>query len=117
VVVLPDGSVHPAATIRICLERKMSPVAGLHEISVGGQPVGVYLSRLGESEGLTHDGRPLMVFTRAQDDRWILEAYAIAAGEQMITFRLDPGSIRTTRRPSIASGPSEEVVLLAANAH
>ena len=44
-VVLPDGSVHPAGPLRLCLERNLNPVAELHQISVGGGPQGLFVGQ------------------------------------------------------------------------
>jgi len=42
---LPDGSIHPAGALSICLDRAYSPVAGLHSIAAADGARGTFLSR------------------------------------------------------------------------
>ena len=85
-IVLPDGSRHEPGGIRICLNRKHSPVAGMHEIRVNGHGKGLFLSRLDDSEALTE---AFLSFRRASSGELILEGYAVPNGEVMAVYRME----------------------------
>lgn len=74
-VVLPDGSGHPAGTLRICHEGAFTPVSSIQEIEVAGRAAGRYLARVGRSET---DGasNPIVVFARRGGDRMVLVGFA-----------------------------------------
>ena len=50
-MVLPDGSTHEAGSLKLCLQQMWTPVSGLHEIRVNGMSIGLFMSRVGTSEG------------------------------------------------------------------
>lgn len=69
-VVLPDGSVHPAGPLRLCLERNLNPVAEMHRISIAGGPQGMFVGQRRRAElDVRHAS---MVFYRADNDDWVL---------------------------------------------
>lgn len=62
---LPDGSLHEAGNLTLCLEGSYSPVASMHEVRVDGMAIGRFLSRRDFAEGPLADGaRPFMMFQR-----------------------------------------------------
>ena len=69
-VVLPDGSVHPPGSLRLCFESRLNPSAEFHEVSTGGGPQGRFAGRRARAE-LDVD-RPFVVFHRNDNDEWIL---------------------------------------------
>lgn len=85
-IVLPDGSLHAPGTIRICLEREFSPVAGLHETSIDGRTIGLFQSRFVLSEGLAEDRRARLVFQRIAEDRLALLGYAVPGRERTAVY-------------------------------
>ena len=88
-VVLPDGSVHPAGTLRICV-RPYSPVAALHETSIDGRTFGLFLSRVRISENPPEDPRPVMVFGRDPRVGLTLLGYTLPGSERTVVYWLDP---------------------------
>jgi hypothetical protein len=90
-IVLPDGTFYPAGQIRICLTERLSPVAGLHETSIGGIPVGMFLSRSNRTEASPSDQpEPVFQFMRTERGVWILTAYSIAEGKRVVVYQLRP---------------------------
>jgi len=87
---LPDGTERPAGQLRICLTEKLSPVAGLHVTYVDGRAVGVFVSKMGRSEGRAVAGETdaLVQFRRTRNGTLALSGYAIPEGERMIVFRM-----------------------------
>jgi len=73
-VVLPDGSVHESGAIQVCLSRAYSPVAGLHEVSVDGRPIGLFLGREYPLES-RRDHEPFLLLVR-DGGRLALRGYA-----------------------------------------
>jgi len=86
-VILPDGTLRQAATLRLCLNTQLSPVAGLHEVSVDGAPLALLQSYIGKSEGPA-DRHPVVVFQPTRDGAWRLIGYAWPAEDHMQTFLL-----------------------------
>jgi len=114
-VLLPDGSVRQAATLSLCLNRDFTPVAGLHEISLDGNPVGLLLSRRVPSE-TDATAAPFVLFERDGEGRLRLIGYASQRGAQWRTYLL-----AQPRPPRRGPGPrpapvGEAVVQLAAHA-
>jgi len=101
---LPDGSVHQAARLTLCLARSFSPVARFHQVSVDGIPVGVLLSRTGLSEG-PGPKEPRVTFRRDSEGRLHLVGYAWPAGRRSLTYLLqDPRTIGA--HLAVSSGPA-----------
>jgi hypothetical protein len=86
-VVLPGGEVATGPELRLCYTKLFSPVAGLHEASVDGRPIGLFTSTRGVSEGSSPLGRALIVLRRGPGDVLTLHAYAVQAGDRMVTYR------------------------------
>jgi hypothetical protein len=97
-MVLPDGSSHPAGSLRICLSAAFSPVEGLHEIRVDGAPLGLHRSRRARGEGQPGP-YPWVLFEKNRRDELVLVAYGWPENGRMNTFRLSDG----VRQPEIAS--------------
>jgi hypothetical protein len=113
--VLPDGSVHPAGTLTLCLSRVHDPVTGLHELRVGRHPIGLYLSRLGRGEGEPH---PVVVFAPSARGSYRLVGYALPLGDTLETFRFYDARTKQARllarAPLLAPDTPPDTVLLAA---
>ena len=86
-VVLPDGSLHSATTLRICHRSRLSPVAGVHEISVDGMAQGMAQSYVGRSEGPA-ERHPVMVFQPTTSGAYRLVGYAWPDRSNMQTYLL-----------------------------
>lgn len=124
-MVLPDGSVHPAGQLRICYTRAFSPVAGLHETYVNGQPVGRFVSRTGQGEAGSEAEGPFFVFSRNTRGALVLEGYADPVGNRLNTYLIQsPGRgvydvvshWRMSRVMQIAGDRQHETVILLAAA-
>ena len=109
-IVLPDGSVHPAGTLELCLSRAYSPVAGLHATSVNGVPVGLLLSRRRTSEGPARE-EPYVLFQRTPEGRLELLGYSWPDGKAMNTY-LMRSKPREIKEPSQAQN---QVIALVAS--
>jgi len=120
-VVLPDGTVHAPGLLRICMARRYSPVAGLHETWVNGSFAGLFLSRVGQSEGPVERNGAFVFFRRNDADQWELHGYALPDGDGLVTYRMQtierqsPKAWIAERGPTPATPESGLVVLLAAD--
>ncbi len=79
-MVLPDGSEHTSGLLRICTDQVISPVSNLHRISVGGRPVGMFLSLPRAIEEAVEGGTAQFIFKRGVSDELILVGYGVTAG-------------------------------------
>jgi len=117
-IVLPDGSAHEAGSLKLCLQQMWTPVAGLHEIRVNGTAIGLFMSRVGRSEGPAAARAPIVVFRRNGTDEHYLAGYAWPDGEVMRTYALHKfGKVTTAtaRRLSLPLlDPANAEVLLVA---
>lgn len=86
-VVLPDGTVATDPHLQLCYTKLFSPVTGLHQASVDGRPIGLFTSARGISEGTSPLGTALIVLRRGPGDLLTLHAYAVQAGDRMVTYR------------------------------
>lgn len=74
-IVLPDGSLHPPGTLRICLVQP--GVGGLHKTSVDGRTIGVFQSLYRATPAPPEDPRPVMVFRRDPRGGLVLLGYTL----------------------------------------
>ena len=86
-MVLPDGSVHEAGSLKLCLQQMWTPASGLHEIRVNGASIGLFMSSVGTSEEPV-ESVPVVVFQRNGTDEHYLVGYAWPDGEAMRTYIL-----------------------------
>ena len=87
--VLPDGSEHEAGKLSLCLSETLSPVTGLHRMSVEGHTLGLARSRrsLAESRDVTD---PLVLFRR-RGGRLELVGYVVRIDRKTWSYALaDP---------------------------
>lgn len=115
---LPDGSVHNARTLSLCLSDYWTPVSGLHELKVNGQAVGRFVSRVGFSEGSVGTS-PIVVFERGSGGAYRLVGYAWPSGDRMRTFALgatdhDRGRAGTQLHAALAQ-PDQELIVVASH--
>ena len=95
-VVLPDGEVAVDPELRLCYTKQFSPVTGLHEAYVDGYPIGRFTSVRAISEGNSPAGAALIVLRRGPDEYLTLHAYAVRAGNRMVTYRFGSQSAPRT---------------------
>ena len=84
--VLPDGSVHAAGELRMCLSRNFNPVMGLHRVYIDGMPVGFLLSQIANAE-IPKDTTPSALFYGASG-RLRLVGYTVAANGKVFSYLL-----------------------------
>ena len=113
--VLPDGSEHPAGSLRICFDRAYSPVAGLHSISADGHASGTFLSRRVNPESPTAVS-PQIAFMRDGAGVLVLRGYTVERSGKVEAYWLQAPR---GRRPApdaslIAKTPASATVWLAA---
>ena len=87
-MVLPDETVHGPGSLRVCVERRISPVTVAHTVAVNGRPVGMYLSRTGLGEGAPEGADAVIVFVRNENDQFVLEGYSCPLRDQLRTYRM-----------------------------
>ena len=124
-IVLPDDTIHAAGSLKVCFDRLYSPVAGLHATFVGGRSVGLFVSRLDESEGLDRLQQPFFVFGRNRDGQLVLEAYAWPDDERFYIYRVrGAGPVSDAQRtavrqalPELGAGELDETIFLVAARH
>lgn len=94
---LPDGSVHPAGELRICLARELSPVQGLHQVSVDGVPIGLFASSDAGLRKDTGGADALFRFRRNGGQALELEGYSV--GSVSYRFAYSPSEIVARAAP------------------
>jgi hypothetical protein len=85
-VVMPDGSRHPAGSVKICMSRAHSPVTSFHVTRVNGSQIGLYPSRTFLNEEIDAGNDAYMVFRRNASGELVLQGYAVPEGHRMRTF-------------------------------
>ena len=117
-IVLPDGSTHAPGKLQFCLTRQLSPVEAMHHTSVDGRPIGLFRSRVGNSEGLGGNPSAIFVFSKRHDGALELQGFAHPGRDgQLTTYRVDLKRTRVTTSWQLAEefAQSEELILIAAN--
>jgi hypothetical protein len=118
-MILPDGSEHPAGSLRICFDQKISPVSILHRADVGGRPTGMFLSAPRGIEESVAEGQAQFVFKRTVRDELVLLGYAVSAGGETTFFDMTRyGTKRTAAvAATIDAGRFDDEVILIAAGH
>lgn len=117
-IVLPDGSTSQDARLTVCMDRYLNPATGLHELRVGARAIGLFMSRVGKSEGPAGDS-VVVVFGRDAANRYHLIGYARPRNGTLETFALyDPTTLRKQGRGIEVAElrlESDNAILVAAN--
>jgi len=114
ILVLPDGTSHDVASLRICFERWISPGAALHVLYLGRTPWGMLLSRVGKDSDAA-SSEPLVVFSRNSAGQVRLTGYAWPDRHSMLTMVFSqPGSKADATRLLKDCERSDEFILIAA---
>ena len=97
-VVFPDGTVHPAGPLTLCVAN-YSPVASYHKVEVNGMPLGLLFSqrRVAEAQPGTE---PVVLFRKTESGELKLLGYVWLAGKQASAYVLqgEPWDARGQRR-------------------
>lgn len=117
-IVLPDGSEHAPGALRICFDLVISPVSSLHGISVGGRPVGMFLSVPRSIEESVEAGTAQFVFRRTARDELNLVGYVVSARSGTTLYEMQrAGAGRKAADTANADvGQRDDRVVLVANA-
>lgn len=105
-VLFPDGSVHPAGTLSLCVA-DYSPVAAYHRVAVDGMPQGLMFSQRRVAEQ-PEGSQPVLLFRKTDAGELRLLGYVWPAGKQSFAYLLqdEPWDARAARRI-----PAEETPL------
>lgn len=133
-VVLPDGTMHDAGTIRLCHAGAFSPTATFHEVVMGKHSTGRFVATSRTTEGEGNEGRAFIVLERWEKaDHLVLVGYGLhgRGGEVEMHWLQLSGKPRTnmlwqassrrndmiTRAPELnpAADNHERVILVARN--
>jgi len=113
---LPDGRVHAAGKLTLCMDRLLNPVVGLHRVSTDGDGAALVMSRRSTAAEYT-ESRPALVFRRAPGAELDLIGYVVPLGRKAWKYTLkSPDGVG--RFPSTAHAPAPpdgEVVLVIAS--
>jgi hypothetical protein len=106
--VLPDGSIHPAGELRVCLSRNFNPVSGLHRIYIDGIPTGFLLSHIANAE-IPKDATPSALFY-GESGRLRLVGYTVAANGKVFSYLLWNGHAASGVAVAASSGGADEAL-------
>ena len=118
-VVLPDGSVHDAGVVRICVSHELSPVTAVHKVYVDREHVAMLVSKVGQGEALG-DGNPVVMFNRDSRGRLHLAGFAAPEDGRMTNYLLHRagfrrvGKVAPPLKQKIAQTADAGTVLIAA---
>jgi hypothetical protein len=88
--VLPDGARQPSGLLRICMDYKYSPVAGLHTVSAGQAAVTArFFSRRVKAEGVS-TGSPHLAFVRDGAGALVLRGYTVESDGAVEVYWFEP---------------------------
>jgi len=104
--VLPDGTVHPAGELKICLSRNFNPVSGLHRVYIDGIPRGFLLSRIANAE-IPKDVTPSALFY-GESGRLRLVGYTVAANGRVFSYLLWNGHAASGVAVAANSGGTDD---------
>jgi hypothetical protein len=104
--VFPDGTVHPAGTLTLCVA-DYSPVASYHKVLVNGIPSGLLFSRRRNAE-VGRREEPVVLFRRRDSGELRLLGYIWPDGKKSHAYVLqaEPWDARAQQRV-----PAQEVTL------
>ncbi len=117
-MVFPDGSEHPPGSLRICFGQTISPVSILHRISVGGRPVGMFLSVPRTIEESVEAGTAKFIFQRTIRDELNLVGYAVSARNGTMLYEMQRTGAGHKSAPTANAdiGQRDDRFVLVANA-
>jgi hypothetical protein len=97
---LPGGKSHEAGQLKLCLERKLSPVQSLHTLHVGGYPTGFLASQRVEAEEVAGPGAAYFVFEKVEESGTLrLLALVAPDGRETVAFVFAEPKVRATWAP------------------
>jgi hypothetical protein len=114
---LPDGGMHPAGRLTLCMDRLLNPVVGLHRLSADGDGTALVMSRRSAAGEYT-DSRPVLVFRRAPGTALDLVGYVVPFDHKSWKYTLkNRDGIGRFQATAHAAAPSdgELVMVIASN--
>lgn len=103
-VILPDGKSYPPGTLRLCLDREYSPVAGLHRTSMDGRAAGLFISRKTLSEGENPGLEAMIIFRRTPGSGLALAGYAVPYKDRIQVYWMEQASTSSMIARAMAEG-------------
>ena len=114
---LPDGRVHAAGKLTLCMDRLLNPAVGLHRMTADGDVTALFMSRRSPA-GEYADSRPVLVFRRAPDMGLDLVGYVVPFDHKSWKYTLkNPGGIGPFQPTARAETPPDGqfVLVIASN--
>jgi hypothetical protein len=114
---LPDGRVHAAGRLKLCLDRLLNPAVGLHRVSEDGDGTALVMSRRSPASEYK-DGPPVLVFHRAAGMVLDLVGYVVPLDHKAWKYTLTHSNgIGRFSSAAHAAEPSDRklVLLIASN--
>ena len=114
---LPDGRMHAAGRLTLCMDRLLNPAVGLHRLSAEGDGAALVMSRRAPAAEYK-DSRPVLVFHRAAGMTLDLIGYVVPFDRKAWKYTLkSPDSIARFQSTAPAAAPSfgETVMVIASN--
>jgi len=103
-VILPDGSIHPAGELMLCLTQNYNPVTGLHKVYVNRRPVTMLRSRAARAE-MPKKSPPTVLFHGSLASGLRLVGYTVPANGKVFSYLI--WNDRAAHRDEVASGSSD----------
>lgn len=75
--ILPDGSTRAPGALKVCRMRKHSPVRGLCDTSVDGEPVGMFSNRFAHTENARGPDGAVLVLVRNERSKLAFEGFLV----------------------------------------
>ena len=113
---LPDGGMHAAGRLTLCMDRLLNPVVGLHRVSADGDGTALVMSRRSPAAEFT-DSRPVLVFRRAPGTALDLVGYVVPFDHKSWKYTLkNPDGIGRFQSTAHAAATTDgELVMVVAS--
>ena len=114
---LPDGSVHDAGRLTVCIHQALNPVVGLHRVRVDGDGDTLAMSHRSRAKEYT-DIRPVLLFRHVPGTPLDLVGYVVPFNGMSWSYTLQRSDRNGFADPTtfrVARATGELVTLLASN--
>jgi len=109
---LPDGRLHAAGKLTLCMDRLLNPAVGLHRLSADGDGAALVMSRRSRA-GEYADSRPVLVFRRAPGAALDLVGYVMPFDHTSWKYTLkNPDGIGRFQSAARVAAPPEGVYVM-----
>jgi len=114
---LPDGQLHAAGKLTLCMDREFNPVVALHRMSADGDGTTLVMSRRSPA-GEFAESRPVLLFRRAHGAALDLVGYVVPFDHTAWKYTLkNPDGISRFQPKARAAAPTgdDQASLMASN--